>query len=153
VPRTYDPEFRRRVLELVRDGRPVRVVAAELGLAEATVYRWKAQDLIDRGVKPGTSTSEHGELAVAKRRIKELETELALVKQAAKLFEEGVRPKATYPVIAELASQGFSAKRCCRIPTEDSVRLVGYAVREQHQQGARGQPPFTPWVTGVRNGR
>ena len=24
-------------------------------------------------------------------------------------------PKATYPVIAELAGQGFSAKRCCRI--------------------------------------
>jgi putative transposase len=115
VPRTYDPEFRRRVVELVRAGRPVRVVAAELGLAEATVYRWKAQDLIDRGVKPGLSTSEQGELAAAKRRIKELETELALVKRAAKLFEEGVRPKATYPVIAELASQGFSAKRCCRI--------------------------------------
>jgi putative transposase len=38
-----------------------------------------------------------------------------LVKQAAKLFEEGVRPKAKYPVIAELASQGFSATRCCRI--------------------------------------
>jgi putative transposase len=115
VPRTYDPEFRRRVVELVRAGRPVRVVAAELGLAEATVYRWRAQDLIDHGVKPGTSTSEQGELAAARQRIKELETELALVKQAAKLFEEGVRPKDTYPVIAELASQGFSAKRCCRI--------------------------------------
>jgi transposase-like protein len=63
VPRTCDPEFRRRVLELVQAGRPVRVIAAELGLAEATVYRWKAQDLIDRGVKPGTSTSEQGELA------------------------------------------------------------------------------------------
>jgi transposase-like protein len=109
VPRTYDPEFRRRVLELVRAGRPVRVVAAELGLAEATVYRWKAQDLIDRGVKPGTSTSDRGELAAAKRRIKELETELALVTQAAKLFEEGVRPKAKYSVIAELAGKGFSA--------------------------------------------
>lgn len=47
MPRTYDPEFRRRVVELVRAGRPVRVVAAELGLAEATVYRWKSQDLID----------------------------------------------------------------------------------------------------------
>jgi transposase len=93
MPRTYDPEFRRRVVELVQAGRPVRVVAAELGLAEATVYRWKAQDLIDRGVKPGTSTSERGELAAASQRIKELETELALVKQAAKLFEEGVRPK------------------------------------------------------------
>ena len=115
MPRTYDPEFRRRVVELVRAGRPVRVVAAELGLAEATVYRWKAQDLIDRGVKPGTSTSEQGDLAAARRRIRELETELALVKQAAKLFEEGVRPKAKYPVIAELAGQGFSAKRCCQI--------------------------------------
>jgi transposase len=93
VPRTYDAEFRRRVVELVRAGRPVRVVAAELGLAQATVYRWKAQDLIDRGVKPGTSTSEQGELAAARRRIKELETELALVTQAAALFEEGVRPK------------------------------------------------------------
>ena len=115
MPRTYDAEFRRRVLELVRAGRPVRVVAAELGMAEATVYRWKAQDLIDRGAKPGLSTSEQGELAAARRRIQELETELALVKQAAALFEEGVRPKDTYPVIAELASQGFSAKRCCRI--------------------------------------
>jgi transposase len=71
VPRTYDPEFRRRVVELVRAGRPPRVVAAELGLAEATVYRWKAQDLIDRGLKPGTSTSERGELTAARRRITE----------------------------------------------------------------------------------
>src|SRR5215211_7482361 len=93
VPRTYDAEFRRRVVELVRAGRPVRVIAAELGLAEATVYRWKAQDLIDRGRRPGTSTSEQGELAAAKRRIQELETELALVKRAAALFAEGVRPK------------------------------------------------------------
>ena len=63
MPRTYDPEFRRRVVELVRAGRPVRVVAAELGLAEATVYRWKAQDLVDRGVKPGTLTGDRGQLA------------------------------------------------------------------------------------------
>jgi transposase len=93
VPRTYDAEFRQRVVELVRAGRPVRVVAAELGLAEATVYRWKAQDLIDRGMRPGTSTSEQGELAAAKRRIQELETELALVKRAAALFEEGCAQK------------------------------------------------------------
>jgi transposase len=72
VPRIYDPEFRRRVVKLVRAGRPVRVAAAELGLGEATVYRWKAQDLIDRGVKPGTSTSGCRELAAAKRRINEL---------------------------------------------------------------------------------
>jgi transposase len=50
----------------------VWVVAAVLGLAEATVYRWETQDLIDRGVKPGTSTSERGQLAAARQRIKEL---------------------------------------------------------------------------------
>jgi hypothetical protein len=55
----------------------------------------------------------------------ELETELALVTQAAKLVEEGVRPTATYPVIAALASQGFSAKRCCRIlRQEGKMRLA-----------------------------
>ena len=32
MPRTYDAEFRRRVVELVWAGRPVRVVAAELEL-------------------------------------------------------------------------------------------------------------------------
>ncbi len=53
MPRTYDSEFRRRVVELVRSGRSVAAVCAELGLAEATVYRWKAQDLIDRGENPG----------------------------------------------------------------------------------------------------
>jgi transposase-like protein len=93
LPRTYDPEFRRRVIDLIKAGRPVRVVATELGLAEATVYRWKAQDLIDRGITPGVSTSERGELAAARRRIQELETELVLVKQAAALFEEGCAQK------------------------------------------------------------
>jgi transposase-like protein len=96
VPRTYDAEFRRRVVELVRAGRPVRVVAAELGLAEATVYRWKAQDQVDRGVKPGTSTSERGELAAAKRRIRELETELALSSRPRRCLRRGA-PKSQIP--------------------------------------------------------
>jgi putative transposase len=144
VPRTYDAEFRRRVVGLVRAGRPVRVVAAELGLAEATVYRWKAQDLIDRGMRPGTSTSEQGELAAAKRRIQELETELALVKQAAALFEEGVRPKAKYPVIADLAGQGFSAKQCCRVL---GVAASGFFMWRRRAPSAR-QIRFA-WLTDL----
>jgi len=67
----------------------------------------KAQDLIDRRIKPGISTSARGELAAARGRIQELETELALVKQAAKLFAEGVRPKATDPVIARAGRAGL----------------------------------------------
>jgi NAD(P)-dependent dehydrogenase (short-subunit alcohol dehydrogenase family) len=41
------------------------VVAVVLGLAEVTVYRWRAQDLIDRGIKAGLSLTKRGELAAA----------------------------------------------------------------------------------------
>ncbi len=39
MPKTYDSEFRRRVVELIRAGRSVTAVCAELGLAEATAHR------------------------------------------------------------------------------------------------------------------
>jgi transposase len=94
VPRSYAPEFRRRVVELVRSGRSVAVVAAEIGVSEATVYRWWAQDRIDRGERPGLSSVERSELAQARRRIRELETELEITKKASALFAESeVRPK------------------------------------------------------------
>jgi transposase len=94
VARSYAPEFRRRVVGLVRGGRPVSGVAAEVGVSEATVYRWREQDRIDRGERPGLSGVERLELAQARRRIRELETELAITKQASALFAAGeVRPR------------------------------------------------------------
>jgi transposase-like protein len=69
-------------------------VAAEIGVSEATVYRWQAQDRIDRGEQPGLSSVERVELAAARRRIRELETELEIAKKASALFAESeVRPK------------------------------------------------------------
>jgi transposase-like protein len=82
------------VVELVRSGRSVGVVAAEIGVSEASVYRWRAQDRIDRGEQPGLASVERVELAVARRRIRELETELEITKKASALFAaDGVRPK------------------------------------------------------------
>jgi transposase-like protein len=80
-------------VELVRAGRPVATVAVDLGVPQATVFRWRLQDQIDRGERDGRTSVERGELAAAHRRIRELEAELDLVKKAASLFEEGVRPK------------------------------------------------------------
>jgi transposase-like protein len=83
-----------RVVELVQQGRSVGAVAAEVGVSEATVYRWCGQDRIDRGERPGLSSVERVELAQARRRIRELETELEIVKKASVLFAEGEsRPK------------------------------------------------------------
>ena len=94
VPRSYAPEFRRRVVERVRQGGSVRVVASEIGVSEATVYRWRQQDRIDCGEQPGLASAERVELAQARRRIRELETELEIVKKASVLFAEGeLRPK------------------------------------------------------------
>jgi transposase len=94
VARSYAPEFRRRVVEFVRSGRAVSVVAAEIGVSEATVYRWREQDRVDRGERPGLSSVERVELAQARRRIRELETELEITRKASALFAEGeVRPK------------------------------------------------------------
>ena len=94
MARSYAPEFRRRVVELVRSGRSVGVVAAEIGVSEATVYRWRAQDRVDRGERPGLSSVERSELAQARRRIRELEAELEITRKASALFAaEQVRPK------------------------------------------------------------
>jgi transposase len=94
MSRSYAPEFRRRVVGLVGSGRLVSEVAAEVGVSEATVYRWRAQDRIDRGEEAGLSSGERSELLVARRRIRELETELEITKKASVLFSESeIRPK------------------------------------------------------------
>ena len=95
MPKSYAPEFRRRVVDLVRSGRSVAEVAADVGVSEATLYRWKTQDEVDRGERVGSSSLERVELAQARRRIRELETELAIVRNASALFaeQEQVRPK------------------------------------------------------------
>lgn len=43
MPKSYPPEFRCRVVELCRAGAQPSRVAADLGVSEATVYRWIAQ--------------------------------------------------------------------------------------------------------------
>jgi len=53
--RGYPAEFRRRVVDLVAAGRKVREVASDLGISEQTIYTWRHQDRIDRGLEPGLS--------------------------------------------------------------------------------------------------
>lgn len=83
-----------RAIALVRAGKTVTAVAALLEISQSCLHNWVKQDDIDRGQRQGLSTIEHLELAGAKRRIRQLETELEIVKQASKLFEAQVpRPK------------------------------------------------------------
>jgi transposase len=90
MPYRYSPEFRRKVLDLIADGRSVASIAADLGVSDQTIYTWRKQELIDTGVESGLSSVEAAELAAARRRIRELETELAVTPRATALLEEQV---------------------------------------------------------------
>ena len=90
--RGYPPEFRRKVLDLVEAGRPIAEVAQALGISAQSIYTWRRQDRIDRGRLPGLSSPEKEELAAARRRITQLETELAVTRRAAELLKEQAPP-------------------------------------------------------------
>jgi transposase len=89
MPKSYPPEFRARAVELCRGGAAPSRLAGDLGISEATIYRWVAQDEVDLGERPGTPSGEQAELAKARSRIKELEAELELTRKASALFSEG----------------------------------------------------------------
>jgi transposase len=94
MPAAKPKEFRRRALELVRQGeRPARV-AQDLGISESCLRRWMAQDDVDAGRKEGLTTEEHRELVALRRRNRVLEMEIEILKRASAYFaRENVLPK------------------------------------------------------------
>ena len=59
----FPAEFRRRALDLVAAGKPVREVARLLEVSDQSIYTWRRQELIDRGELPGLSSAEREEPA------------------------------------------------------------------------------------------
>jgi len=94
MPVSYPAEFRRRAIALVRSGWSVTKTAHDLDVTTTTIYNWVKQDRIDRGEIPGVSTKESKELVRARRRIRELETEVEILRRAHDLLGKDVlRPK------------------------------------------------------------
>ncbi len=93
MPKRYPEEFRRKVLDLVAAGRPIAEIAHDLQVSDQTIYGWRKQDLIDTGQVPGLSRLEQSELTSAKKRIRELENEVAILKRSRELLKEPHDPK------------------------------------------------------------
>ena len=91
--RGYPPEFRRRVLDLLAAGRRVTDLARDLGVSDQTIYTWRRQEEIDRGLVSGLTSVERAERTAAKRRIRELEAELEVHRRASELLAERSDPK------------------------------------------------------------
>jgi len=89
----YPPEFRQRAVDLIASGRKVCDVARDLDISDQTVYNWRRQDRVDRGIEKGVSTAESAKLKAAKTKIAALEAELAFHRRAAELLKERTDPK------------------------------------------------------------
>ena len=91
--RGYPPEFRRKVVDLIEAGRTVAEVAHDLGISDQSIYSWRRQDRIDRGLVSGSTSRENADLIAARRRIVALENELAMSRRAVELLKESAGPK------------------------------------------------------------
>jgi putative transposase len=96
-------------------GRKVVDVARDLQISDQTIYTWRRQDLIDRGLRTGSTASENAELAVARKRIAPLEAELAATQRAMELIRGAVPPQERFAAIKQMAGEGHSVQLCCRI--------------------------------------
>ena len=91
----YPAEFRERAVELARlREKPVKQLAADLGISDQTLHNWLKQADIDAGRREGLTTEERAELVRLRRRNRLLEMEIEILKKASAYFaRENVLPK------------------------------------------------------------
>ena len=90
MPRThrpYAPEFRQRMVELVRAGRKPEELAKEFELSAQTIWNWvKQADLNSGRREDGLTTDEKAEVRRLRREVRALREEREILKKAAAWF-------------------------------------------------------------------
>src|SRR5881392_1844423 len=92
--RQFTPEFKAGAVKLVlAEGKSSTEVARDLGLTESALRIWVQQAKADRGEgKPGAlTTAEREELSRLRKRVRELEQERDILKNAAAFFAKEMK--------------------------------------------------------------
>ncbi len=83
----YPPEFRRRMVELVRAGRKPQELAREFEPTAQSIHNWVAQAERDEGRRSdGLTTEEREELVRLRRENRQLRMEREILSKAAAWF-------------------------------------------------------------------
>lgn len=82
--RNYTDEFKRQIVELAKNGKSSGTIAKEYGIAKSSVTKW-VRDFNNSGSfrAKDNRTPEENELIELRKRVKELEMEADILKQAA----------------------------------------------------------------------
>ena len=93
MPRPYPKEFRNDVVAVARRGEaPLKVIAADFGIAESCLRNWLRAADVEDGNRPGATASDSAELREARRRIRLLEQENEVLRRAAAYLSQAQLP-------------------------------------------------------------
>jgi len=85
--RSYPPEFRQKILELIRSGRSGNAVAKQFNVSRQTISNWLKQDALDGGRRTdGLTSDERAELVRLRRDNRRLTIEQEILSKAAAWF-------------------------------------------------------------------
>jgi transposase len=94
MPVKYNQDTRARAIRLVADHAgeypseyaAITAVAGRLGMSAETLRKWIRQAAVDEGKAPGVTSSESAEIRELKRRNRELEQTIEILRAASAFF-------------------------------------------------------------------
>ena len=100
MPSKYDENTKARAVRLVREHRDdydtewaaIRAISARLGMSAETLRKWVRQAEVDAGEAAGVSSQERRELRELRRRCRELESTIEILKAATRFFARECDP-------------------------------------------------------------
>ena len=101
MPTKYDQETKAKAVRLVLEHRDeyasewaaMRAIAERLGMSPETLRNWVRQAEIDDGRKAGVSTAENQELRELRKKNRELEQTIEILKAATSFFVRESDPR------------------------------------------------------------
>ena len=94
MAKAFPDEFRRDVVAVARKHEaPIKQIAKDFGISEATLHNWMKRADVEEGVRPGLTEADATEMRALKKRNQLLEQENYILRRAAAYLGQQTLPK------------------------------------------------------------